>query len=432
MDRDSIIKEWFYRLPTGYANAPYSKAEMDILHEVLEENGLNGDMFVNEMDPVDQAFHYAEEIDVKDKQYSLNQLQEWKHAHKHLINENVTLSELVKLLSNVKDRLDQEDLTDIQAVIIRSAFKNKVMKYFAQKGIEADAYQQGNDSIRALFNGIASLPNVDEVITYFENPKSLQIGEDGRGNLEQSGLPKETIFELMKMQPGADKGGNATGPAEIALALLFKNISNISGGGDLSFDGVALEVKGKDARLGNQSRGKRKLESTFLGSMVERAADQGTISDDEYDEYINDTDHNNISIAIRDAYELLVEEKGMDKKEFITRTIKGVGAIFFEDLVAAQKYLDEGSDFKNVNTVMKQLVKINLESYMKKINAPQILFHNYRSSKTKPSNDLRFALVKLEDIDSVVEAGTIRLGSQKSEGSFFWDNTNPSVKLKLG
>ena len=200
----------------------------------------------------------------------------------------------------------------------------------------------------------------------------------------------------------------------------------------MSFDGVALEVKGKDARLGQQSRGKRKLESTFLGNMFERAADTGMISDDEYDEYINDTDHNNISIAIRDAYELLVEVKGMDKNDFIARTIKGIGAIFFEQQDIAQKYLDQGSDFKNVNTVMKQLVKINLESYMIKINAPQILFHNYRSSKTKPSNDLRFALVKQEDIDSVVEAGTIRLGSQKSEGSFFWDNTNPSVKLKLG
>ena len=78
---------------------------------------------------------------------------------------------------------------------------------------------------------------------------------------------------------------------------------------------------------------------------------------------------------------------------------------------------------------MKQMVKINLESYMYKIKTSQILFHNFRKGK---SNDLRFALVKLEDIDPVVEAGTIRLGSQKTEGSFFWDNTNPSVKLKLG
>ena len=48
MDRMAIIREWFYRLPKGYAEPPYSKAEMDTLHEVLDENGMNGSVFVNE------------------------------------------------------------------------------------------------------------------------------------------------------------------------------------------------------------------------------------------------------------------------------------------------------------------------------------------------------------------------------------------------
>jgi len=48
MDRNAIIREWFYRLPNGYATSPYSKEEMDTLHEILDENGLNGSIFVNE------------------------------------------------------------------------------------------------------------------------------------------------------------------------------------------------------------------------------------------------------------------------------------------------------------------------------------------------------------------------------------------------
>tara|TARA_Y100000593_G_scaffold68243_1_gene125450 strand:+ start:7230 stop:8423 length:1194 start_codon:yes stop_codon:yes gene_type:complete len=62
MDRDAIIREWFYRLPKGYANAPYSKKEMNVLHEVLAENGLNGSVFVNEVDQLDQAFHDAKPV----------------------------------------------------------------------------------------------------------------------------------------------------------------------------------------------------------------------------------------------------------------------------------------------------------------------------------------------------------------------------------
>ena len=62
MDKDSIIREWFYRLPKGYANAPYSREELNVLHEVLEENGLNGSIFVNEVDQLDQAFHNAKPV----------------------------------------------------------------------------------------------------------------------------------------------------------------------------------------------------------------------------------------------------------------------------------------------------------------------------------------------------------------------------------
>ena len=66
MNKESIIREWFYRLPTGYATAPYSKKEMDVLHEILAENGMNGSIFVNkveEVDQLDQAFHDAERVE---------------------------------------------------------------------------------------------------------------------------------------------------------------------------------------------------------------------------------------------------------------------------------------------------------------------------------------------------------------------------------
>ena len=63
MDREQIIQEWFYRLPNGYATSPYSKEEMDILHTILSENNLNGSVFVNEIDQLDQAFHDAKPVE---------------------------------------------------------------------------------------------------------------------------------------------------------------------------------------------------------------------------------------------------------------------------------------------------------------------------------------------------------------------------------
>ena len=39
MNTDKIIHEWFYRLPKGYAIAPYTKQELDILDEVFLRDG---------------------------------------------------------------------------------------------------------------------------------------------------------------------------------------------------------------------------------------------------------------------------------------------------------------------------------------------------------------------------------------------------------
>ena len=94
MNKESIIREWFYRLPNGYATAPYSKKEMDVLHEVLAENGINGSIFAKEaklekekftepdqmrmykeVDQLDQAFHDAERVEEL-KWASLEELEE--------------------------------------------------------------------------------------------------------------------------------------------------------------------------------------------------------------------------------------------------------------------------------------------------------------------------------------------------------------------
>jgi len=80
MDFDKLVKEWFYRLPRGYADAPYSQEELAVLDEVMTEQGVSlpeaelekekftePDQMRNEVDQLDQAFNDAkpvkEEID---------------------------------------------------------------------------------------------------------------------------------------------------------------------------------------------------------------------------------------------------------------------------------------------------------------------------------------------------------------------------------
>ena len=89
MDKDSIIQEWFYRLPKGYANAPYTKKEMSMLHEILEENGLNGAVFVNEVDQLDQAFLDAKPVDEAEEDVTLKNQDLWEPMEQQLYDEKV-------------------------------------------------------------------------------------------------------------------------------------------------------------------------------------------------------------------------------------------------------------------------------------------------------------------------------------------------------
>lgn len=41
MDFDYIVREWFYRLPKGYADAPYTEEELRVLGDVLTEQGIS-------------------------------------------------------------------------------------------------------------------------------------------------------------------------------------------------------------------------------------------------------------------------------------------------------------------------------------------------------------------------------------------------------
>ena len=54
-----ILREWFYRLPNGYAIEPYSDVEIQVLEQVLTENGINStpiiESILNEA-PADNQF----------------------------------------------------------------------------------------------------------------------------------------------------------------------------------------------------------------------------------------------------------------------------------------------------------------------------------------------------------------------------------------
>ena len=54
--KEKVIQEWFFRLPKGYAEPPYSIEELRIFHEVLSEH------IKESPDILDQGFLEAEPV----------------------------------------------------------------------------------------------------------------------------------------------------------------------------------------------------------------------------------------------------------------------------------------------------------------------------------------------------------------------------------
>ena len=133
MDRDSIIREWFYRLPKGYATAPYTDEEMDTLHEILEENGLNGSVFVNEVDQLDQAFLDAEPV--KDLDESAQDLADPEFEVKLPERLRVELGLNDDISGQVVDRYQQ--LSVAEKTAFKKEFRSHSIKSFVSTGYKA-------------------------------------------------------------------------------------------------------------------------------------------------------------------------------------------------------------------------------------------------------------------------------------------------------
>ena len=44
-----ILREWFYRLPNGYATEPYDNTELQVLSKILKEEGIDSTRIIQHM-----------------------------------------------------------------------------------------------------------------------------------------------------------------------------------------------------------------------------------------------------------------------------------------------------------------------------------------------------------------------------------------------
>jgi hypothetical protein len=301
MNKESIIREWFYRLPNGYATAPYSEKEMNVLHEVLTENGINGSIFVKEVDQLDQAFHDAKPIEdeeavnirealvkIGDKKYQLNK------------------AEIEKITGYLEKDMKKKDFNPMSRQTKTASGKSLLPKAKRKIGqfAEEDHWQQWLDTVEGIIpdNKLQKLyftlyditsatytaKYIDEVLDelYSADPESLakwlfSLDKVPAGGGETGWDVPKDFYGLADI--GTARGGSKgteMGRGEYLIPFLFDRgeLGGANATHDVDINGKGWHVK----ELKNRNTYIRLGKNTFAGSNLAKALTPTGISKTEF------------------------------------------------------------------------------------------------------------------------------------------------------
>lgn len=358
---DKLYTEWAWRTKTGLPdiNNPEDKAILDnLIRELVEEKELTGK------------------------------------------------AKLIQLINNTD--LSDDQIERIQKGIVSIGYKDDVFQKLRDKGYTEDAFKS-KGALEGIFKQLGDT-DLDRVLQYLNTPAKLTPGKHNMMKL--TGLPEDIIRSVFNIEPGMDAGGSAIGPGEVGLALLFSNVDNRSGGGDLNWNGSNLEVKKNSGRFGQQGGRAASLDTfDYLA---------GQVLDDEAQERLKEEPGNeNVTYAIANLAKIAKQENvSIDK--VVSAVQKVIDQIYYSKGYASN-YIT-ADNISEPEKLKKAILKVNMHSYMDKNNIGSFLFWN-------PANLDYFTFGK-KDIDTVVDQRLVDTSAAKKTNpalGFRW--TDPYPKL---
>ncbi len=168
VDWDAIIAEWFYRLPKGYAEKPYTESELLVLEQVMHEYSHGKFNVVNNLHPTtpDHIVH-DDNTDI---------IQE---ANKSLAQARKVATELDKLVTSIP-AMPISEKWGVPDSDERKDFENKVKALLVKSGsdpikrlstfitnVNGMAQQTSSPKISDIFNRLVVLRTINGIVTGF-------------------------------------------------------------------------------------------------------------------------------------------------------------------------------------------------------------------------------------------------------------------------
>ena len=167
----------------------------------------------------------------------------------------VTKNDIINYIKNAE--LDDKQIVKLYQRITNFGNYRSIRDKVRQKGYGDKIYKQYSQQIQ---NIIEDLPVEDskKFSEYLQKGGAKFSTNSRGGNIiddisSQTNLPINVVKAVFR-HTAQDEKKRGVGMGELALILLFDNITNASGKGDLAIDGKEFEVKGQGAKLGPNLR----------------------------------------------------------------------------------------------------------------------------------------------------------------------------------
>jgi len=275
MTLDELLLEWSYRSEKGYPSLD-SPSDISLLKEILKKLKLPEgeiDDLVDDLEtpgtdgmedsPVEKAKEkttqqqtqpstnsfrddlekFDDELDKEDIDPCTEPLQKLEDKFRQMVARGDIDPSNEKQITKFLNRCDAFVLYDpLKKLLTDKGFSSLIFKDYAKQ--IRDLTEDETDGDRKIFND------------YLKNPsKQINLPQKTRGNLQdemkRSGLPRSIIKKLIT-HTAQDQGKKGVGMGELALAIVFKNITDSLGRGDLGLNDEYLEVKAQNATLGKK------------------------------------------------------------------------------------------------------------------------------------------------------------------------------------
>ena len=337
---------------------------------------------------------------------SLMDLNEEEEKEEKEIDHKQRLLDLIKSADISNDVAQQ-----IEKLLASSTFKPTIIDYINKKGFTPEKFKVGESAVDYIFKQLAD-SEIDDFIQYAQNPKKFSTMPKMGKFTDELGLPNKLIMDLIKIEPGSDAGGSNIGKGEVFLGLIFDDINNRAGGGDLNWNGKNFEIKGQGGRFGQQG-------GRSAGVDPRESITSGILSDEDREEFLESDTSKSMTLAIPEIMEMAKKE-GKEKQAF-DRIVKVLDQIYYGKGFA-KEYFKSPSDLTDPEKIKKSITKILAKSYAAKNGVDYFLMFD---------KDSNYRLIDIKNIDEIVDQGALDTKVKSSRLGYNWNNPYPNMAFKI-